>query len=63
MPFGSQYKKAKELGIVEGICKACAMKMGTLEEAKRQGLKLLDDMNGHPSMEKYIEKGYKIITL
>jgi hypothetical protein len=31
--------------------------MGTLDEAVSQGLTLLDDMSGHPSMSGYIERG------
>jgi len=45
-----------------GACKACAQKMGTLQAAEAQGLHILADMSGHPSMERFIEQGYKIIT-
>jgi len=56
------YERAKTLGLVEGVCRACATKMGTLEAAKAQGLKLLDDMNGHPGMARYREAGFDVIT-
>jgi hypothetical protein len=36
--------------------------MGTLEAAELQGLKLLDDMSGHPSMARYQEQGFDVIT-
>lgn len=62
-PFNNLYVKVKELGVLEGICKACAAKMGTLEEAKAQGLNLLEDLSGHPSMSRYIEAGYSVLTL
>lgn len=62
-PFSNLYKKCKDLGILYGVCKACCQKMGTLEEAKRQDLKILDDMNGHSGMEVFISQGYEIITL
>lgn len=45
-----------------GVCKGCAQKMGTLDEAVRQDLPLLADMSGHPSVSGYIEDGYEIIT-
>ena len=51
-----------EAGIVEGVCKACSSKLGTLEAAKEQELPLLDDISGHPSMAAYRDKGYEIIT-
>jgi hypothetical protein len=62
-PFNKFYKEVKERDLLEGICKACANKMGTLDEAKNQGLTLLDDLYGHPSLSYYIEMGYEIITL
>jgi hypothetical protein len=51
-----------ESGLVEGVCKACSSKLGTLGAAKEQGLTLLDDMSGHPGMAAYRDKGYEIIT-
>ena len=47
---------------MDGICKGCAHKMGTVDEAVRQGLTLLDDMSGHPSMSRYIEQGFEVIS-
>lgn len=61
-PLNGLWKKNLEEGLVEGICKACANKLGTLDAAKEQGLTLLDDMSGHPSMSVYRDKGYEIIT-
>jgi hypothetical protein len=48
--------------LLVGICKACAAKMGTLEAARAQGLHLLDEMSGHPSMASFMDQGYKVIT-
>ena len=61
-PLNGLWKKNLEAGLVEGVCKACSNKLGTLEAAKEQGLTLLDDMSGHPSMSAYHNKGYEIIT-
>ena len=61
-PFFSLYNRAKSLGIIEGACKACCQKMGTLEDAKAEGLALLDDMSGHPSISGFIEKGFDVMT-
>ena len=36
--------------------------MGTADEAVNQGLALLDDMSGHPSMSRYIEEGFEVIS-
>jgi hypothetical protein len=61
-PMAALYTKAKEQGLIDGICKACSNKMGTLEPAELQGLKLLDDMSGHPGMARYQEQGFDVIT-
>jgi hypothetical protein len=62
-PLHKLWKQAKSNGIVDGVCKGCAHKMGTVEEAVSQGLALLDDMSGHPSMSRYINNGYEVISL
>ena len=61
-PMHRLYEKAKGLDLIDGACKACSNKMGTLEAAKAQGLRLLDEMTGHPSMARYREEGFEIIT-
>jgi hypothetical protein len=61
-PMYSLYSKAKERGLIDGVCKACSSKMGTLDAAKKEGLKLLDDMSGHPGMARYQEEGFEVIT-
>ena len=61
-PFSGLYKKVKEKGLIDCICKACAAKMGTLKEAEQQGIPLCDDMSGHPSMARYMEEGYTALT-
>ena len=61
-PLHSLWNKAREAGLVHGICRACAGKMKTLEDAESQGIQVLDEMNGHPGMAAFCEKGYEIIT-
>ena len=61
-PLHQLWEKAKARNLIDGVCKACSNKLGTLEAAKAQGLTLLDDMSGHPSMMRYREKGFEIIT-
>jgi len=36
--------------------------MGTFEESERQGLTIVGDMQGHPSIDKYLGEGYEIIS-
>lgn len=61
--FYKLFKKAQGKGLVAGICKACAQKMGTLDLAKQNNFPLLDDMSGHAGMANFIIQGYNIITL
>ncbi len=61
-PLNGLWNKNLQAGLVEGVCKACSNKLGTLEAAKEQGLTLLADMSGHPGMAAYRKKGYEIIT-
>ena len=61
-PLHTLWEKAKAAQVIEGVCKACANKMGTTASAQEQGLSLLDDMSGHPSMAGYRSRGYEIIT-
>lgn len=61
-PLYPLYRKAKSAGMIEGACRACSNKMGTLEAARSEGLSLLEGMSGHPGMGFYLEKGYEVIT-
>jgi hypothetical protein len=61
-PLHGLWEKARAVGLVEGVCRACAQKMGSLAAAQEQKLTLLDDMNGHPSMARFREAGYDLIT-
>lgn len=61
-PLHELWEKVKAEGLVAGICKACSKKLGSFEEAQRQGLTVLDDMNGHPSIAGFQQNGYEMIT-
>ena len=62
-PLHALYEKVKKLELIDGICRACAVKMNALEDAEAEGLKIVDDMAGHASMAPYIQDGYAIVTL
>lgn len=61
-PLHILYEKVRSRVLLLGACRACSQKMGTLEAAKAQGLRLLDGMSGHPSMAEFFLQGYRIIT-
>ncbi len=61
-PFAGLFKKVKEEGLIDGVCKACSAMTGAQEAAKQQGLRLLDEMNGHPGIARYLEEGFTVLT-
>ncbi len=61
-PFYNLYVKTKEANLIDAVCKACATKMGSIKEAEAEGLPIVGDMSGHPSMSQYTNEGYEIIT-
>ncbi|NMA82606.1 MAG: cytoplasmic protein [Epulopiscium sp.] len=57
------YKKARDLQLFDSICKACSAKMGVLEYNENCGIPMNNELQGHPAMFPFIEKGYEIIML
>jgi len=62
-PFYRLYEKAREAGLIDCVCKACANRMAVLPSVEAQELPVCDEMHGHPSMARYIEEGYEIIAV
>ena len=61
-PFHDLYEKIKTADLIDCVCKACSAKMGVLDDIIKQGLYISDEMNGHPSLARYIDEGFEIIT-
>jgi hypothetical protein len=57
----SLFEKVRKQVLLTGACRACAAGKGALEAAQEQGLHLLQDMSGHPSIAAFVEQGYKVI--
>lgn len=57
------FAEVKDLGLIDGVCRICSKAMGVLEYNEKSGIPLLDELKGHPSMERYIKDGYEIVTL
>ena len=56
------YMKAKEGGIIAGVCLACSKVLGVYEENLKSKLTMLSDMNGHAGM-KTTKDGYEVISM
>ena len=61
-PFHAMWEQAKKDGLISAVCRACCMKLDSIESAQSQGLPLEADMKGHVALEKYIKEGYTMIT-
>jgi hypothetical protein len=61
-PFAKLFKKVKDEGLIDGVCNACSAMTGSQEAAKEQRLRLLDEMNGYPSIVRYIEEGFLVLS-
>lgn len=61
-PFSPLFQEVKEKGLIDCVCKACATKMGVLESVKKQNLPLADELKGHPSIHRYVEMGFQVLT-
>ena len=57
------FKKAREQGLIDSVCKACSNKLGVLSYNEASGIPLKGDMSGHPSFAAFLEAGYTLITL
>lgn len=57
------YQKAKEKGMIAGVCFACSKVLGVYDEIKDKDIVFLDDMNGHAGMKKYISNGYQVVSI
>jgi hypothetical protein len=62
-PFADVYRRFRDRGLIDCVCRACATKNSVIPAIIEQNLKLADDMSGHPGMAAYMEQGYEIVTL
>jgi hypothetical protein len=45
-----------------GVCRYCAGAFGATDAAVKEGVPLLADYDGHPSVKQLLDEGYQIIT-
>ncbi len=57
------FKKIKDKGLIDCICKACSAQMGVLEYNENCGIPLNGDMSGHPAVSSYTQDGFEVITI
>jgi hypothetical protein len=47
---------------IDGACSYCAKAYGVGEEVKACGVEMLGEYEGHPSLRRYVQQGYEVIT-
>jgi hypothetical protein len=47
---------------IAGVCSFCARAFGVKNAVQSTGVKLLDEHDGHPSLKKYIDNEYHVLT-
>jgi len=57
------YKSVEELGITEVICEYCAGAFQVKEQLQARLCPLSGEYQGHPSIVKWIKKGYELVIL
>ena len=63
-PFHKHYLRIKQLGIVEEVCDYCADAHDVKQDlSKEQERLLVGDYEGHPSISRWADEGYRIIVL
>lgn len=62
--FHEQYLKVKKQGMFEEVCDNCAEHFDVKAKlANQEKMLLVSDYEGHPSIVRWIKKGYQIIIL
>jgi hypothetical protein len=61
-PFANLYQEIRDKDLLACICESCSVKMGSFNTAQEQGLTIDGEMKGHPSLERFVNEGYEIIT-
>ena len=57
------YQSLKKSGVVEVVCDFCAVAFGVKEKLCDRQSPLVSEYKGHPSIAKWIKKGYQLIVL
>lgn len=56
------YVQTRDAGLIVGACRACSVKQRVDKAIEAEGIPLIGDMSGHPSMSQYMAAGYEIVT-
>lgn len=57
------FARPEQKNLIDCVCKACSFNMGIPAYNEESGIRLADEMTGHPAMGTYVEEGYTIISM
>ena len=57
------FLRAREAGLIAGVCRACAKQFGVDEKVEAIGIPLISDMMGHAGLAGYGADGYQVIGM
>jgi hypothetical protein len=60
-PFAGIWRQALTAKLIDCVCRACAQKNTVVPAVVEQGLTLCGELDGHPSIARYIEQGYQVL--
>lgn len=61
--FHQFYTAVKNLGIISGACEYCAGAYGVDKEVLQAEVKMLGELNGHPSVNQLVEDDFQLLIL
>ncbi len=47
---------------IDGACKFCSKAFGVINEVRKTDVSLVAEYDDHPSLRKYIQDGYQVVT-
>lgn len=62
-PTYQLYLSLKEQGVLAGVCEFCSTAMGVQEQIVATGIVAMNEINGHPSIAKFVKEGYTPIIM
>ncbi|MGB9742271.1 MAG: cytoplasmic protein [candidate division WOR-3 bacterium] len=61
-PFAGLWRRALTAKLIDCVCRACAQKNTVVPAVVEQGLQMCAELDGHPSIARYLEQGYQVVV-
>src|SRR5512143_2910333 len=61
--YADVFRRFRAANLIDCVCKTCATRNAVMPTVIEQGLRAEGEMSGHPSIARYLDAGYEVITL